>query len=135
MDQSYEFFLALHLYSLYASGLLMLFYLILTQGNFKTEFIFIRRIRLFLPIYYLFLALIIFTGCLLSAMKQFQMNVNIWVMIFSWILIFALAIFHFVCFKKARRFRKYATFRWISCLILPFEIFLLFLPFLIERYL
>ncbi|EOH7578235.1 hypothetical protein ACMCKY_001878, partial [Campylobacter jejuni] len=27
------------------------------------------------------------------------------------------------------------TFRWISCLILPFEIFLLFLPFLIERYL
>ncbi|EAH9124660.1 hypothetical protein FPZ72_09650, partial [Campylobacter jejuni] len=70
MDQSYEFFLALHLYSLYASGFLMLFYLILTQGNFKTEFIFIRRIRLFLPIYYLFLALIIFTGCLLSAMKQ-----------------------------------------------------------------
>ncbi|EOJ1699375.1 hypothetical protein ACM2AP_001569, partial [Campylobacter jejuni] len=55
MDQSYEFFLALHLYSLYASGFLMLFYLILTQGNFKTEFIFIRRIRLFLPIYYLFL--------------------------------------------------------------------------------
>ncbi|EAI9535331.1 hypothetical protein C3290_08405, partial [Campylobacter jejuni] len=106
MDQSYEFFLALHLYSLYASGFLMLFYLILTQGNFKTEFIFIRRIRLFLPIYYLFLALIIFTGCLLSAMEQFQMNVNIWVMIFSWILIFALAIFHFVCFKKARRFRK-----------------------------
>ncbi len=95
MDQSYEFFLALHLYSLYASGFLMLFYLILTQGNFKTEFIFIRRIRLFLPIYYLFLALIIFTGCLLSAMKQFQMNVNIWVMIFSWILIFALAIFAF----------------------------------------
>lgn len=47
MDQSYEFFLALHLYSLYASGFLMLFYLILTQGNFKTEFIFIRRIRLF----------------------------------------------------------------------------------------
>ncbi|OEW18531.1 hypothetical protein AJ938_02780 [Campylobacter sp. BCW_6879] len=135
MDQSYEFFLALHLYSLYASGFLMLFYLILTQGNFKTEFIFIRRIRLFLPIYYLFLALIIFTGCLLSAMKQFQMNVIIWVMIFSWILIFALAIFHFVYFKKARRFRKYATFRWISCLILPFEIFLLFLPFLIERYL
>ncbi|EOH7486938.1 hypothetical protein ACMCY4_001702, partial [Campylobacter jejuni] len=36
MDQSYEFFLALHLYSLYASGFLMLFYLILTQGNFKT---------------------------------------------------------------------------------------------------
>ncbi|HDZ5065617.1 TPA: hypothetical protein RTH13_001125 [Campylobacter jejuni] len=135
MDKSYEFFLALHLYSLYASGFLMLFYLILTQGNFKTEFIFIRRIRLFLPIYYLFLALIVFTGCLLSAMKQFQMNLNIWIMIFSWILIFALAIFHFICFKKARKFRKYTAFRWISFLILPFEIFLLFLPFLIERYL
>lgn len=35
MDKSYEFFLALHLYSLYASGFLMFFYLVLTQGNFK----------------------------------------------------------------------------------------------------
>ncbi|XGQ69911.1 hypothetical protein AB9T38_07060 [Campylobacter hepaticus] len=134
MNQSYKFFLALHLYSLYASGFLMLFYLILTQGNFKTEFIFIRRIRLFLPIYYLFLALIIFTGCLLLSIKQFQMNLNIWIMIFSWILIFALAIFHFICFKKARRFRRYTNFRWLSFLILLCEIFLLFLPFLIKRY-
>ncbi|MFQ6342752.1 hypothetical protein [Campylobacter sp. VTCC 70190] len=135
MEQSFEFFLALHLYSLYASGFLMLFYLILTQGNFKTEFIFIRRIRLFLPIYYLFLTLIIFTGSLLLALKQFQMNLSIWIMIFSWILIFALAIFHFICFKKARRFRRYATFRWLSFVILPFEIFLLFLPFLMEKFL
>ncbi|MBM0636492.1 hypothetical protein LNU06_00350 [Campylobacter sp. VicNov18] len=135
MDQSYEFFLALHLYSLYASGFLMLFYLILTQGNFKTEFIFIRRIRLFLPIYYLFLALMIFTGCLLLVMKQLHMNFNIAIMIFSWILIFALAIFHFICFKKARRFRRYTSFRWLSFVILLCEIFILFLPFLAKRYL
>lgn len=82
MDKSYEFFLALHLYSLYASGFLMFFYLVLTQGNFKTEFIFIRRIRLFLPIYYVFLALMLFTGSLLLAIKQFQTHLNLWLMIF-----------------------------------------------------
>lgn len=95
MDKSYEFFLALHLYSLYASGFLMLFYLVLTQGNFKTEFIFIRRIRLFLPIYYVFLALMLFTGFLLLAVKQFQMHLNLWLMIFSWIFIFAFSYFSF----------------------------------------
>lgn len=135
MNQSYELFLALHLYSLYASGFLMLFYLILTQGNFKTEFIFIRRIRLFLPIYYLFLALIMFTGSLLLAMKRFEMHLSYWIMVLSWILIFALAIFHFIQFKKARRFRKYITFRWLSFVILLCEIFLLFLPFLADKYL
>ncbi len=135
MDKSYEFFLALHLYSLYASGFLMLFYLVLTQGNFKTEFVFIRRIRLFLPIYYVFLALMIFTGSLLLAIKQFQMYLNLWLMIFSWIFIFALAIFHFTQFKKARRLRRYITFRRISFVILFCELALLILPFLTGKYL
>lgn len=134
MEQSYEFFLALHFYSLYASGFLMLFYLILTQGNFRTEFIFIRRIRLFLPIYYVFLAFILFTGFLLLAMKKFEMTLNIYLMILAWILIFALAIFHFVQFKKARRLRRYITFRWVSFLILFCELILLSLPFLVSKY-
>lgn len=34
MDKSYEFFLALHLYSLYASGFLMFFYLVLDSRKF-----------------------------------------------------------------------------------------------------
>ncbi len=134
MEQSYEFFLVLHLYSLYASGFLMLFYLILTQGNFRTEFIFIRRIRLFLPIYYVFLALMLFTGALLLAMKKFEMTLNIYLMILVWVLIFALAIFHFVQFKKARRLRRYITFRWVSFLILFCELILLSLPFLVSKY-
>ncbi|TKX30795.1 hypothetical protein [Campylobacter estrildidarum] len=135
MEQSYHFFLALHLYSLYASGFLMFFYLILTQGSFKTEFIFIRRIRLFLPIYYTFLAFMLFTGLLLLAMKKFQMSLNFWLMIAAWILILFLAIFHFVQFKKARKIRRYIAFRWISLLILMCEILLLFLPSLLSNYL
>lgn len=135
MEQSYHFFIALHLYSLYASGFLMFFYLILTQGNFKTEFIFIRRIRLFLPIYYTFLAFMLFTGFLLLAMKKFQMSLNFWLMIASWILILALAIFHFIQFKKARKIRRYIAFRWMSFLILFCEMLLLFLPFVLKKYL
>jgi len=135
MEQSYEFFLALHLYSLYASGFLMLFYLILTQGNFKTEFVFIRRIRLFLPIYYLFLALILFTGALLLALNHFIFNLSFIFMILAWVLIFALAIFHFIQFKKARLKRSYASFRLLSFVILLLEIALLFLPFLASKYL
>ena len=134
MNQSYELFLAIHLYSLYASGFLMFFYLILTQSSFKTEFLFIRRIRLFLPIYYLFLAFIVFTGCLLLALNKFEMKLNYYLMILSWILIFILAIFHFKKFKKARMLRRYTNFRLLSFLILLCEILLLFLPFLVGKY-
>lgn len=135
MSQSYDFFLLLHLYSLYASGFLMLFYLFITQGNFTSEFLFIRRIRLFLPIYYLFLAFILFTGVLLLALKHFVLNVYFVLMIFAWIFIFALALFHFIQFKKARRLRTYTIFRWLSFVILLSEIALLFLPFLYTKFL
>ncbi|MCX2682724.1 hypothetical protein OQH60_01655 [Campylobacter sp. MIT 21-1685] len=134
MDHSYDFFLLLHLYSLYASGFLMLFYLLITQGSFTTEFLFIRRIRLFLPVYYLFLAFILFTGILLLSLNHFILNIHFVVMIFTWILIFALAIFHFIQFKKARRLRTYTTFRWLSFVILFCEIALLFFPFLCTKY-
>lgn len=135
MDKSYDFFLALHLYSIYASGFLMLFYLILTQGSFKTEFIFIKRIRLFLPLYYLFLAIVLFTGSLLLALNHFATNLYFWSMIGAWILIFALAIFHFIQFKKTRKNKKYSFFRLLSFIILLLEIALLFLPSFLKVYL
>ncbi|EAJ5681148.1 hypothetical protein BXA13_02305 [Campylobacter lari] len=134
MDQSYEFFLALHVYSLYANGFLMLFYLYLTQSSFSQEFIFIKRIRLFLPIYYLFLAITLFTGSLLWALKHFELNLYILSMWFCWILIFALAIYQFVLFKKARLFKRYAKFRFLSFFILCLGIFLLFVPYLLQKF-
>lgn len=130
----YELVLALHLYSLYVTGFLILFYLSLTQGSFKTEFIFIRKIRLFLPIYYLFLTFIVFTGALLLALNHFTTDLNLYLMILSWILIFALAIFHFTQFKKARRIRHYRVFRWLSFIVLLCELALLILPFIISKY-
>ncbi len=128
----YEFIKALHLYSLYATGFLMIFYLSLTQGNFTTEFVFIKKIRLFLPIYYTFLAFIIFTGALLWALNHFAIGFNVILMMLCWILIFALAIFHFVQFKKARKIRHYRVFRWLSFVILFCELALLILPFIIH---
>ncbi len=133
-EEIHELIVALHLYSLYATGFLMLFYLSLTQGSFKTEFVFIKKIRLFLPIYYVFLALIIFTGSLLLALNHFAMNFNIILMILSWVLIFALAIFHFIQFKKARKMRHYRVFRWLSFVILLCELALLVLPFISYKY-
>ncbi|EAI0686769.1 hypothetical protein E0379_02805 [Campylobacter upsaliensis] len=132
--QAYDFFLALHLYTLYASAFLMLFYLGLTQGNFKTEFIFIRRVRLFLPVFYLFLTLALFTGLLLWALKGFEANLRFFVMLLIWILILALAIFQFVLFKKARSVRRYVGFRWASLAILLVELLLLMMPFIDINY-
>lgn len=133
MDQGYEFFLALHIYSLYASGFLMLFYLSLTQSSFKTEFYFIRRIRLFLPIYYFFLSIIIFTGLLLLALNHFHLNLYLILMIVAWLGILALAIIHFKLFKKARITKKYFQFKNISLLILLLELALLFAPYIIKQ--
>ncbi|MBS4235369.1 hypothetical protein [Campylobacter vulpis] len=132
--QGYEFFLALHLYTLYASAFLILFYLGLTQGNFKTEFIFIRRIRLFLPIFYLFLILALFTGLLLWALKGFEANLRFFMMLLMWILILTLAIFQFILFKKARSVRRYVGFRWASLAILLIELLLLAIPFIDVSY-
>lgn len=132
--QAQEFFIALHVYSLYASGFLMALYLMLTQDRLTSEFVFIKRIRLFLPIYYLFLAVVLFTGSLLLALKFFQMNAYYWSMIFSWCVILFLAIFHFKQFKTARRLRRYAKFRKISFFVIFVEIFLLFFPTLLKNY-
>lgn len=126
----YEFFLAIHLYSIYASAFLMLVYLYLTQGSFKTEFDFIRRIRLFLPIYYTFWAVVLFTGSLLLSLKNFELNGSNHYMISSWIFILALNIVQFKLFKRARQTRHYKVFRASSFFILAFNLCLIVAGFL-----
>lgn len=128
MIRYYDFFLAIHLYSIYATGFLMIFYLFLTQSNFRTEFDFIRRIRLFLPLYNFFLACVLFTGCLLLALKNYEMNYSIRYMILSLLIIFGLSIFQYTRFKKARKTKRYRDFRAWSFFILIFELLLLFSP-------
>lgn len=122
--------LALHVYSIYTSAFLMIFYLFLTQSPFRAEFVFIRKIRLFLPIYYLFLSLVVFTGLLLLALLNFALDGRIVFMIFSWILILGLNIFQYKLFKKARQMRRYKRFRNFSFFILLFCVMILALPFL-----
>ena len=130
MSQYYDFFVAIHLYSIYATGFLMVFYLFLTQSNFRTEFDFIRRIRLFLPLFNFFLATVLFTGCLLLALKAWQMGFSIKYMIFVWVAILALSLFQYKVFKKARKIKRYKTFRASSFFILLVELLLLFSPFI-----
>lgn len=130
MSQYYDFFVAIHLYSIYATGFLMVFYLFLTQSNFRTEFDFIRRIRLFLPLFNFFLACMLFTGCLLLALKNWQMNILTKYMIFAWLVIFALSLFQYKLFKKACKIKRYKHFRASSFFILITQLLLLSSPFI-----
>lgn len=132
MTQYDDFFLAIHLYSIYATGFLIVFYLFLTQGNFRTEFDFIRRIRLFLPLFNFFLACMLFTGCLLLALKNWQMNILMRYMIFVWLAIFALNLFQYKLFKKACKIKRYKNFRASSFFILIAQLLLLFSPFVAQ---
>ncbi len=129
MIESYQFFLALHLYSVLVSGALMLIYLVLTQGNFRTEFDFIRRIRVFLPLYYFFFAVVFFTGFLLFALKHYELSLSVKYMLVAWVAIFGLSIFQFVAFKKARKSKRYKPFRSLSFFVLFVSLLLLALSF------
>ena len=126
----YEFFTAIHLYSIYTTVCLMLLYLVLTQRAIKTEFDFIRSIRIFLPLYYTFLAIIFFTGSLLLALRAFYLDASNYLMIAAWILILGLNIFQFKLFKKARTLRRYTVFKIASLLILCVDLGLIFAVFL-----
>lgn len=128
--QIFELVLNLHIYSIYTVAFLMLFYLYLTQSNFSTEFNFIKRIRLFLPIYYMFLAIVFFTGILMLALLNFELNHYSIFMIVSWCLILFLNILQYKSFKKARMYRRYKTYRTFSFFILLFNLILVVLPFL-----
>ncbi|ASQ31150.1 hypothetical protein CAV_1544 [Campylobacter avium LMG 24591] len=128
--QIFELVLNLHIYSIYTVAFLMLFYLYLTQSNFSTEFNFIKRIRLFLPIYYMFLAIVFFTGILMLALLNFELNHYRIFMIVSWCLILFLNILQYKSFKKARMYRRYKTYRTFSFFILLFNLILVVLPFL-----
>lgn len=128
--QIFELVLNLHIYSIYTVAFLMLFYLYLTQSNFSTEFNFIKRIRLFLPIYYMFLAIVFFTGILMLALLNFELNHYRIFMIISWCLILFLNILQYKSFKKARMYRRYKTYRTFSFFILLFNLILVVLPFL-----
>lgn len=128
--QIFELVLNLHIYSIYTVAFLMLFYLYLTQSNFSTEFNFIKRIRLFLPIYYMFLAIVFFTGILMLALLNFELNHYSIFMIISWCLILFLNILQYKSFKKARMYRRYKTYRTFSFFILLFNLILVVLPFL-----
>lgn len=121
---SYSLIRDIHIYSVYASGFLMVFYLILTQSKCG-EFDYIKRIRVFLPTYYMFLAIMFFTGILCQAILSFIIDKNIITMIVSFFAILYLAILQFSLFKKARRMRSYKKFRGQSFLILVLSIFLI----------
>ncbi len=127
--QIFDLVLALHLYSIYTSVFLVFFYMFLTQDNCTTEFNFIRRIRLFLPIYYMFLAIVFFTGILMLALLNFNLNFYRILMIISWILILGLHIFQFKLFKKARSLRRYKSYKTYSFFILISVLILFFIPF------
>lgn len=127
---SYEFFVSVHLFSIYATFLALIIYLILTQNAAAREFDYIRRIRVFLPLFYFFLVLLLFTGSLLWALKGFFTSLATALMIFAWCGVFALSIALFVLFKKARKKHDYTDFRKASLCVISINIALCLISYL-----
>ena len=128
----YEWINNIHLYCVYANAALMLMYLILSQSR-ANEFDYIKRIRIFLPTYYSFLAATFFTGILLTALRAFVINSEIILMIIAIFLILYLALLQFKFFKDARRRRDYRKFKALSLLFLLIQGLCLILPTYLPR--
>ena len=70
-----------------------------------------KRIRLFLPAYYSFLAAMMLTGLLLMSVFYFYLSLKALVMIAVWILLIGLGAMEFKRLKKAMKTKNFAAFR------------------------
>ena len=70
-----------------------------------------KRIRLFLPTYYSFLAAMMLTGLLLMSVFYFYLSLKALVMIAVWILLIGLGAIEFKRLKIAMQTKKFAAFR------------------------
>ncbi len=77
----------------------------------KMRFAYARRLRLFLPTYYLFLGLLFFTGILNLALIKFQLNPRDWGMIALFVPLVFLGVLGFSKLKKTSVNGEWASFK------------------------
>jgi hypothetical protein len=75
------------------------------------KFGYIKRLMLFLPTYYVFMAFIFFTGMLNLAILHFSMSLSIWVMIVCWIGLIPLGAIGFKRLKAVRVNKEFGKFK------------------------
>lgn len=75
------------------------YFLINDKLDYKTL---VKRFRTILPVYYLFLAVVLFTGLILLGVAKFTIHFSVIIMIFVWFAILMLTIRRYKKFKSLR---------------------------------
>jgi len=72
-----------------------------------------KRVKIILPLYYLFLAMVIFTGLILLGVSKFTIHHTVILMIFVWFIIFFMTIRRYKKLKSLRRGDKRRMARFV----------------------
>lgn len=111
MSETYALSASLHLgFIKIILGLLFIHLGLVFIGD-TSKFAYIKRLMLFLPTYYVFMAFIFFTGMLNLAILHFSMSVSIWIMIVCWILLIPLGAAGFKRLKAVRLNKEFGKFK------------------------
>ncbi|NOX14812.1 MAG: hypothetical protein GXP61_02055 [Epsilonproteobacteria bacterium] len=73
-----------------------------------------KRVRTTLPIYYMFLAMVIFTGLVLFSVAKFEMYQSVIYMILTWFVILLTTIRRYKKFKSLKREDKRRIIRFVK---------------------
>lgn len=131
MSETYVFSLDLHLAFCKAILAMFAIHLVLVFMGNTAKFSYIKRLMLFLPSYYLFMALIFFTGILNLAISEFSLSLSILVMILAWFALLFLGILGFKRLKRVRKDRNFFEFKRFMALKIIAEAVILGLTILV----
>lgn len=109
MDYLYQSALSFHKVFVAIFLLLNIFYFWLSQRKYQSNYI--RDIRLFLPLYYTFLAFIFTTGSVILPIFKFQMSFGVVLMIVVFIYFIAINIVCYKKFKAAFKDKKFLGYK------------------------
>lgn len=112
MAETYELALNLHLFFSVLFLLLSIFYLFLTQFDGGVKFV--KRIKLFMPLYIAVLASLVFMGVLVLSILKFQLSVKIAIMVISSFFIAIILVMNNKALKKAYYLNSYRKYKQIS---------------------
>jgi len=112
MDETFG--LTLHLHTAFIGIVLILAVINYFVINYNLDYDALRkRVRTILPIYYLFLAMVLFTGLVLLGLAKFNMHSSVIFMIITWLVILLTTIKRYKKFKSLKRNDKRRIGRFV----------------------
>lgn len=124
MNEVYEMSLGLHLSFAKVLLILLFVHLILIYVGNPENPSYIKRLRLFLPLYNATMALMFFTGALDLAILNFTLSFPVIWMICCFVALCILGVWGYKRMKIAARYRDFATFKKLMTLKIFCEIIL-----------